>query len=366
MKWRSTSGGWALAACAALPGCGAPAPSTSNSPTPPAIVEPADPPPAPSADYEVHEWGLIDVMEGGATEIGAGPGHPTSSMSVRKPVLYFHLPAGAAPLELDVSARLIGGTIYESFPVAPLPSPDTAHWMATLSPENCLTPLPAGGEVTGRELAPACGAPDGVCEVFDLPGYDASTASCVTVGGARSGMLFYRGVSAPTLPLRIERSADASTVSVTATAPMTGAPPMVLRVSTRLTGVWPAGTVVLSRAGLPEVGATVMLPIGTDRVDSGPGRTLIRAELLASLGALGLDPAEAEAFVNAWLFGLFSRGGASGRGSDRSPEVPQDAVIYFLPESAVAAIADVSITPAPRALRRAFMVRVILPPIPTS
>lgn len=364
-----------------LAACGASG-STSSTPPPvePPVVAPAAPAAPPTGAYEAHEWGLIDVMEGGATEIGAGAGHPTPSMSVRKPVIYFHLDAGSPPLSLDVSARLVGGTIYETYPVSTLPSPDTAQWTATISSEHCRTAAeeapvdgaPVDGAEARRDVvreargrwATACGTPDGICESLDLASYDASTASCADVGGTRAGMLFYRGVSTPTLPLRVTRSADAATVSVTATASMAGAPPMLLRISTRIGADWPWGNVVLSRVDVPGEGATVTLPVGTERVDSGPGRMTIRADLLSTLGTLGLDAAEAEAFVTAWMFGLFSPGAASGRGHDGAPEVPQDAVIYFLPEAAVANIAELSMTPAPRSLRRAFMVRVILPPIP--
>jgi hypothetical protein len=326
--------------------------------------------------YEVHEWGVIDVQEDGRAEIAAGAGRPGLAtpppsprpdarpdrpMPVRKPVLYFHLDPGAGPLAITASARLVGGTIYETYPSDTRPSPDVAAWAATLTEGTCRT-LPDGDpSIRDARPAPLCATPDGICEVHELPRYDASSASCVAVDGTSAGMLFYRGMSTANLPLTITRGAD-FVVHVTNDR-LQGAPGAILRVSTNLSGPWPMGHVVISRVGIPAIGASTDLPVGTIAVD----RTASRAELDAALTTLGLDDAERGAFLGEWMTPFFGpEPGASGRASDGSPPVPQDAVIYFLSEPGVSDIAVLELAPAPRTVRRAFMVRVIFPSSPTA
>lgn len=355
-------------------GCGAPTASAGATPPSSGATATEPPPETPPTTettsggpslYEVHEWGVIDVQEGGASEVAAGAGRPPPSMSVRKPVLYFHLDPSIDRLSVDVSARIVGGTIYETYPADTRPSPDVAHWSASLRPAHCATQpdgTPSGDEASrdrGRRWVRACDTPDGICEVTELPRYDASTASCVEVGGVQAGMLFYRGVTSPRLPLSVERLDDFS-VRVTSTGDMTGAPNVVLRVSTAMTGPWPMGHVVISRVALPERGASVSLPVGSVAVD----RTATRAELAVHLAALGLDAAESTAFLDEWVTGLF--GAEPGAAPTGAPPIPQDAVIYLLPESAVDGIAHLELSPAPGRLRRAFVVRVILPAVATG
>ena len=381
LRARSTHSLLRLSLGLSLLGCGAPAASGGASPpeTPatetPATGTTATGTPASGATeataggpslYEVHEWGVIDVQEGGASaEIAAGAGRPPPSMSVRKPVLYFHLDPSIDRLSVDVSARIVGGSIYETYPADTRPSPDVAHWSASLRPAHCATqpegPEAAGGsrDLTRGRWVRGCDTPDGICEVPELPRYDASTASCVEVGGVEAGMLFYRGVTSPRLPLSVERLDDFS-VRVTATGDMSGAPNVVLRVSTSLSGPWPMGHVVISRATLPARGASVSLPVGSVAVD----RTATRAELAGHLAALGLDPAESTAFLDEWVTGLF--GPEPGAAPIGTPPIPQDSVIYLLPESAVDGIAHLELSPAPGRLRRAFLVRVILPAVSTG
>lgn len=315
-----------------------------------------------TAAYTVHEWGLIDVLEDGTTEIAAGPGAPPSTMAVRKPVLYFHLAPGSPPLSVDVRARIVGGSILETFPADLRPSPDVAAWSATIEAGHCATDTGAGA---GRESSRSarmptrpCATPDGICEVWELPRYDAASADCVTVAGARAGMLFYRGASRPTLPIRAERLAD-GTVRVTATGSLAGAVGDVMRISTAMSGPWPIGHVVVSHAALPADGASVSLPLGTSAVDRGRER----AALEAGLGRLGLDADESRAFLDAWMDGLF--GAETGRDST-APAIPQDAIVLFLPEAAVSGIAELTLTPPPTELRRAFLLRIILPAVSTA
>lgn len=302
--------------------------------------------------YTVHEWGLVDVDETGTAEIAAGPGAPPPMTSVRKPVLYFHVTGD--PITVAVRARLLAGMIYETFPADTRPTPDVAAWTATLASGHCPTVVPAG---RARDMM-GCGTPDGICELPELPRYDAASADCVTVGSTSAGMLFYRGSSRPALPLGAVRQSD-GTVHVTATGSLAGAPGEVLRVSTAMTGPWPMGHVVISRSRLPGPGETVVLPLGTVAVDRSAERTSLQASLLS----LGLSADEADAFLNAWMDGLFGPG--VGR-ETTAPALPQDSVLFFLPEDAVRSIAELELTPAPSELRRAFLVRLILPAVTTA
>jgi len=364
-----------------LGGCGAsesPAVSSPAEPatdeTPAEATEPASDLVLPTGDgsYEVHEWGVIDVQEDGRAEIAAGAGRPPPPrpdvrpderpMPVRKPVLYFHLDPGAGPLAISASARLVAGEVYETYPADSRPSPDVAAWAVTLTDGPCRT-FPDGDPSTryARRPPPACRTPDGICETRELPRYDASTASCVEVGGVSAGMLFYRGTSAADLPLTVVRNAD-GTVNVT-NGWMTGTTGVVLRVSTNLSGPWPVGRVVISRVAIPSPTATATIPVATLEVD----RAATRAELDGVLTTLGLDDAERGAFLDEWMTPFFGpEPGASGRASAGSPPVPQDAVIYFLPEADVSHVAALEFEPAPRRVRRAFMVRVIFPASPTG
>src|SRR5678816_478262 len=102
-----------LAACGG--GTQHPTSSSPSEPTPPAPAPPA--PTVASAPYEVHEWGLVDVPEGGGpAEIAAGPGPVNVPMAVRKPVLYVHLADGATEQRFDAHVVLASGTVFEHWP----------------------------------------------------------------------------------------------------------------------------------------------------------------------------------------------------------------------------------------------------------
>lgn len=283
-----------------------------------------------TAGVEVHEVGFVDVGE---------------AAHLRHPTLYFHHLA-AVPVAVEVGIRVPGGVVQETFPTPTRSETDGAHWSATVSSPSCRTPYLGD--------AP-CTTGDGVCEIGTLPGFDLATAGCVEVAGVRGGLVSYRARSAaPTLPLRIARRDD-RTVEVTATGPMTG---RILRLTHPPEASW--GTLLVSRADVPARGATVTLPVGTERIDSGAGRRAGIDELTAALVGLGLDDAEAQGFVMAWTFVLFGRGGASGHGGPSEP-VPDDAVLYFVEDASADALSALTVSP-PAHVRRAFLVRVTLPP----
>lgn len=320
------------------------------------VTEPA----ATTGGTEVHEWALVDVLEGGTTEVGSGPGHPAPGMAVRKPVVYVHLADGVDELSFSLDARMTSGSILEHWPAGAL---DGAHvrWDVRARRAHCDTIVP--GARDARWGTPA----DGVTELPDLPSYDAPSAACLTVGDASAGLLFYRGtMGMPSLPLTVTRGAD-MTATVTATGDTSGAPGEVLRVSTALSGPWPLGHVVVSRVAMPARGETVTLAVGTEAVDV----TAEGAHLAEAMLALGLAADEAAAFVHAWSQGLFgdasaAREARSARLPAIAPGPPQDSVIYWLSTPAVDAIATLAIDPPPAAVRRAFLVRVNLGSVSTA
>lgn len=329
-----------LGACSGA-GSGSATPGASTPVTAPAEAEPAEveaPVEAPllearvpaTAGVEVHEVGFADVAE---------------TAHLRHPTLYFHHLA-AVPVVVEVGIRVPGGVVQETFPTPTRSEPDGARWTATISSPGCRTPYLGD--------AP-CTAPDGVCELGTLPGLDAASAGCVEVAGTRGGLVSYRARAAPTLPLRVARRDD-QTVEVTATGLVTG---RLLRITHPPDATW--GTLLVARADVPERGATVTLPIGTERIDSGAGRRAGIDELTAALIGLGMDEDEAQAFVTAWTFVLFGRGGASGH-SGPTEAVPDDAILYFVEGASADALSTLTVSP-PASVRRAFLVRVTLPPL---
>lgn len=318
-----------------------------------------------TAAYELHEWGVVDVAEGGAIEIAAGAGLPQRPMSVRKPVVYVHLLDGTPELTFGLRVTLAAGTFVEHWPATTVTGTTLAWPSVVAHAAHCGD---AGArEASRRSPVPAgCVAPDGVCEVAELDRYDAASAACLEVAGTTAGLLFYRG-SAPTLalPIRASRGADANVVA-SADASLEGAPGGLIRLSTALSGPWPPGRVVISRAAFPATGGSVTLPVGTEVVTREQGI----AELRASLLALGLDDAEASAFMAGWATELFGpQGGArdaparyAGSGGPRH----QDVLLYFLPAAAVESVSTLTATPPPRTIRRAFLVRIDLGAVATG
>ncbi len=310
---------------------------------------PAAPPvtPAPASNersaVEVHEWGLIDVA-GGAAELSAGPGRPPRPMQMRKPVLYLHL-RDAESARVSVTARVPGGSILEHWPAGQISDGAIAWPSVGVRRGVC-------GARDRRWAAQPCGSTDGYCETSELPGYVTDDHDCLDVGGAEASLLFYRASVRPdALPLEVAVDGD---LRVTARRSMAGAPGSLVRV-TRVDG-----TLRVARAPLPDAGETRTVSIGEEALNA-PAE---REAMARDLAALGMTPAEARAFVDAWSAALFE--GVASRGPSREarrarvPTGPNDVLLYWMPEDAVAALASLDVQPPPLALRRAFMVRVEL------
>jgi hypothetical protein len=98
----------------------------------------------------------------------------------------------------------------------------------------------------------------------------------------------------------------------------------------------------------------------------------LATRLSSMLVAAGLTQPEADAFLRAWSSPLFSvswpanaaaatRDAPARRGPARSlTALPAPYVLYILPEASVPALAELTITPTPRVVRRVMVVRVEL------
>jgi hypothetical protein len=363
-------------AFALLAACGSPseehhAPPTSAPPASEATTEtpPETPPtgapthaPTPDVAYELHEWGVIDVSSG-VTHVTAGPERrirpaPSGVMRPRKPVIYVHLLDGATEGSFTVRVGMPGGTYAEHFPPGRVTDEGLLEWPSVVaratacrtSADPSAPTLAPGAEPALPTTMPSwCHPADGVCELAELPRYDAESAACVTVGTQQAGLLFYRG-SRPDVPLPLTVArAPSGGITVHVNEALDGAPGEILRLTSN------DGVVRVSRLGMPAPESTIPMPL--------PHDTLVRAdaiaELVQSLRLLGMDEHEAHAFVEAWECELFGQDPAAPQTGE--PLHPLgDALVYFLPPSMTSRISEVSGAPPPRAIRRAFLVRVDL------
>lgn len=320
-------------ACNASP-AGKPTAESARPPTADAV--PTSPssaaPNASPGPFEVHEWGVIDLTRDAPIELAAGPGHPPQEVArpVRKPVLYFHVDAGAPPQDVSVQAFLPRGVMREAWPAGELTRAGI-HW-ARLRVTACPTPPPSIATQMGALRASGWPTGDGFNEVFELGSYETSDAACLISGDTVARLLFYRGTVAPqTLPLSIVRETDGR-LALRANVPSAG-------------GVYLSGGdgrgLVLS---WPRAGTTVPLP--EKLTESWEGAQLAAALRREIIGR-GLTGPEANAFMEAWTAPFFGASSAA----------PIPAIIYVMPEDTVAEIAKLTITPPPRALKRVMVVR---------
>lgn len=330
----------------ALASCGRPSTTgTPNEQEPP-------PPSAPVAVVALHEWGLVDVdLASGTVELSAGPGTPARPVVARKPVLYAHLVDGDTA-SVDLRVRLPeGAAVLEHWPPADVQGA-VIPWRLDVRRGAC----PAA---PSRDLAAACDAPDGYCEIAELPRYVTRDHDCMQVGGQSAALLFYRAsIPAGVLPLRIERAPDGA-VRVTSARPRPEGPPAVLRISTALSGPWPPGHVVISRAERPAQPGTVEIPVGSVALDPAAERSALARTITTDLG---LSADEARVFVEAWGDELFGRASAA---RETPPPRAQDVLLYWLAPSEVGRLSALEAA-EPISVRRAFLVRVDLGGVTTA
>jgi hypothetical protein len=345
------------AACGCQPPAAGPAAESPTSPAPPSAASPV---------YDLHEWGVVAVRAG-TFEVAAGPGLRAAElpMAVDKPVLYVH-PEGSAPFDLDVRVALgTGLAVAEYFP------PTTAEplaWHARVE-GSCRGAYPT--DVDARCIG-------GYCEIGDLATYETDDAACLAVGETRAPLLFYRlwaadAAEAPPLPIRVTPRGAEVVVTNTGIATPVGGLWRVTRVD---------GNVRAARIDVPAMNREATMPMPTGDAAAG------HADMLRMLEAQGLTREEARAFDRGWGSALFGLAAASSSDEDvgdippaddqpvdrlsadetiRAADMPaapeprdEDVLLYWLPATNIDAIARIEATPAPRALRRAFLVRHVL------
>ncbi len=330
-----------LGACSS---CGATSTSAPSTP------EPIAPAPATPPSYEVHEWGLVRGTMLDQVML-SGPHRDEIPIPVAKPVLYFHR-EGEGALTVDVGVSIPSGRIVEHWPLVAGAAADRLAWQGVSIEEgNC-----AGSRYPNDGEAPCSGVqvPDS-CEAATLATVETSDGDCVRYGGAAYDHLFYRGEirGAPSLPLAVARDGDIVRATLSGGAAIPGS---ILRIrrSTRQVTV----------AAAPAPGASV--EIGSPSSPAAVGADA----LAAALRAAGLTDPEIGAFRRAWDSSLF--GGEIVAAGETPPTATpvaaasplgglllpasDDALVYVLPQASADALAPLTITPAPRAIRRAIVV----------
>ncbi len=362
--------GWLLLSAIAMVafGCSGNAPARPDAPPRQTLSPAADTGPI----YDLHEWGVV-AIRAGSFEVAAGPGSPPPDMAltIDKPVLTVHpvAPSGSPTAEpFDLMVRV---TLPETLQVA-------EHY-----PPTDLSPLTWNARVGGRcrgsyPTAVDARCPGGYCEIRELGTYETDDAACLSVNGVRAPLLFYRlwaPAVPPSLPISVEVTGDALIVENRGVVAPVG----------RLWRIRHVGGVAhASGVAMPARGERVTIPAPTGAADDG-WRAMMRV-----LGERGLTPPEAGAFDRAWgnaLFGVAAdraRGGDSAPLDDEPPAVdrgrtldsltvdvltdeampgvptmPRDAdvLLFWLPDANIDQLAQLHAEPAPRNLRRAFMVR---------
>ena len=325
-----------------LAACGASSPpAVTETETVTVTADTAARPPA----LALHEWGLVDVdLATGLAELSAGPGQPARPVVARKPVIYAHL-VERDQASLDLRVRVPGGSILEHWPVGTL-GPDSIAWHAQVSRGACPPAETA-------QPQPPCASADGYCETHELPRYVTGDADCFGTGAGPAALLFYRAqVPAGALPLGFVRAADLRVRVTGPTRPL-------LRISTALTGPWPAGHRVIAR-GEDD------LAVGTEAVDPAAERTAMEGALRGQ----GLTPDEARVFLDAWSVELFGAVAPAARDAQRASrrwqqQASQDVILYWLTPAEIERIAPLEAS-IPVTTRRAWLVRVTLPAVATA
>ena len=315
--------------------------STSTAIVAPPTTSSATIPSGDAAIFDVHEWGLVDVA-GAQARVLAGPPAGATNWNAprRKPVLYFHLADGTSDVDVSVTIQVAPPGIVEHFPVGVLGTDPTELTWSGLRLRTGHCPV---GEVPARE-APGCKTADGICEAAELKTYETSDATCIHTSAGDFNHLFYRATGpAPTLPFDVTPKDGALVVAHARAADVVGS---ILWVHNE------AGAVTVSIIAPPAVGGHIEVspPKDTDV-------TSAQAALDASMRDTGLTDAEIQAFDRAWANDLFGRNAARDAPARRGLPGPQDYLLFALPQSMMGGASEVTITPAPRTLKRFMLVR---------
>ncbi len=337
--------------------------------TGPAHPEPTTPA-AQTADYEVHEWGLLRATAGDVLSAGAiGPPREVEPMAVDKPVLYFHTASPMTIARVAVDAH--GGAIVEAWPSPPRTG-DASElvWrnVAVDPTGECRpSPLPTASDTACTSL------PAGdLCEVPSLALARTPGSACLHMPEATESLLFYRvRTRAFTPPLRFERRAPGGAEVTVTNEGGTAIPGWLVRMHDDY------GTV--SALAVRAPGPHESIAVGADfdaaaragnhataddqpmrgPANAEPGRRAIRD----TLREIGLTEEETSAFLRAWDPALFALAPSdlsvdSLTASDETDRrvAPTDSFLYFLPAADCERVARLELDPPPRSITRALAV----------
>lgn len=234
------------------------------------------------------------------------------TMRLETPVIYFHLPSGAAsPLTASIKVAFRGGWLTQFYPAAEA---------AGFAPKDTLTEATTG-TLTWNDLKIGVGAkgPETSERVWTAP-RGVQAASVTTPSGESEQFLFYRGVGHLACPVQVRRTADGTTLEGRAQvgAALSNCQPMTVQ------HLWlasfRAGGVCAFRS-LPPVnldGATASrdqaalfsVPACFSRNEySAANLSQLRAKMRAALQQEGLFLDEAEALLNTWELSYFKSAG---------------------------------------------------------
>ncbi|MFK8004348.1 MAG: hypothetical protein AB8H86_32580 [Polyangiales bacterium] len=334
------------------------APETPPTSSAPALAE--------SSTFTVHEWGFIGHHfasgRDGSLSLATGrarrasPRTPAASAvpprtrvhgDEGRPVIYFHFDEPARPMEIRVTFDVGEGTMVEHLPTAHNEG-SQYRWDLIASHARCppgSDGYPAGGRST-------CGGrPDGYCEASFLRAYETDDAACLEVDGRSWKQLFYRSQVRVALPIEVSQGEDGFVVHAHAALP---GRLMHIRRGERLDDTR------VHVFDAPASGEQLVLPTETAGTPI-EGQRFLEAELRAR----GMTEAESRAFMRGWVVDLLgSNTGVGERVQDmRAPDnlaAKRDALVYFMPEAAVQAMAPLQFEPPAREVRRAILVRVDL------
>jgi hypothetical protein len=162
-------------------------------------------------------WDL--VVNGRATNLtlepllmqGVPQLHPDVTMRLETPVLYFHLPKGAAPITADVSVTFNGGWLSQYYPAARVAIDGQEAGSGGFKVTH-ITPSTKGTLAwTGLVVGGAAAGPKTTEHVWLAPravGSAANVTSSLGENPESEKYLFYRGVGHLDSPLRVVRRGD--------------------------------------------------------------------------------------------------------------------------------------------------------------
>lgn len=328
-----------------------------------------------SRSYTVHEWGLfaLDIAADshvtaasgsqcagahavdGSADFGAsdstrgfgGLGLRGSGAGGGKPVVYVHLDDGADTARFSLGIGVSRASVREHFPSARVGDTRLEFGPIAVTRGRCASPTPPPDST-----APACSAvADHYCEAAEIPRYHGDDDTCLTTAGQSSEFLFYRaaGLDRSQLPLVLDRDGDSYSVRAQGERAVDGPLLFIER--------HPDGSVLYrSLTGADRAG-----PVSSVGGSASVSET--RAVLTTHARQLGLTPAEADAFVDAWSPAFFDtprRTGPDASGTaPRELGVAEVSLLYFAPRATVEAMLPMTTNPPAREVSRAFLVRVV-------